>query len=57
MNAEQLFDAATKEAKRLSEILPILQTIREDPMSAFNEIVEKEKEIRRLKLIIKELNG
>lgn len=55
MNGDQLFQAALAEAKKLAEILPILQGIQENPKEAFEMMVKDRKEIYHLEMNIKKL--
>ena len=55
MDVNKMWEHAEKEAKRLSELLPIIQGIRDNTKEAFDLIMSQQKTIRGQDLVIKEL--
>ena len=55
MSADDVFDAAVKEAKRLAELKSILDAIKADPAEAAELILNQMKVIKKQELLIKML--
>ena len=55
MSADDVFDAAVKEAKRLAELKSILDAIKAEPAEAAELILNQMKVIKKQELLIKML--
>jgi hypothetical protein len=57
LSPQQVWDLAAREAKRMSELLPILQRIRQDPMEAAELIFDQMSQIASLQKQLLEVQG